>query len=347
MSPLKILALPADQLSIRVLFSHYRIVLPLACLKEQGHDVTFIRAGDNIDFAGIHNPAQYDVIVGQRTSGIAISQWWQKLAAVPDRNYVLIYEIDDLLFVKGAIPKTNYAAWLYFDQDPECMKRIRDNMAVSDLVTTTTEQLADYVHPINPHTAILPNYIDKAVLGVSRQAADGFVVVAPTSPSHLGDWDWSGKSIGRFIKQSGASIHFVGSCFDRQLSVSIPDQIFVTPWVHIPRYYESLIGDVAVAPLSPTNGLNECKSSLKVLEAMALGLPIVAADTETYRGVIKHGFNGFLARKNEFDRYLWQLFNYPELRDEIAVNGRDYVRDNYLIQDNAYRWSDAYNAIIK
>jgi len=340
---MRLIAFPADQTGC----CHYRIVLPLACLKEQGHDVTLIRAGDNIDFRGEHNPADYDVVISQRASNSLFSLEWQRIAKVKDRNYILVSEIDDLLFWPGKIPKSNKAAYDFYDRDPARMQRIRENMAVSDLVTVTTEQLADYVYPINPNIAVLGNYIDRAVTTVVRQSTDGFVVVAPTSPSHKGDWDWSGKSIGRFIKQSGCSIHFVGSCFDRQLSASIPDQIFVTPWVDIPRYYESLIGDVAVAPLSPTNGLNECKSSLKVLEAMALGLPIVAADTETYRGVIKHGFNGFLARKNEFDRYLWQLFNYPELRDEIAVNGRDYVRDNYLIQDNAYRWSDAYNAIIK
>jgi glycosyltransferase involved in cell wall biosynthesis len=51
--------------------------------------------------------------------------------------------------------------------------------------------------------------------------------------------------------------------------------------------------DIGIAPLADT-AFNRCKSSLKVLDYAAMGLPVLASDRDVYRGTLADGPGGWL-----------------------------------------------------
>jgi hypothetical protein len=53
--------------------------------------------------------------------------------------------------------------------------------------------------------------------------------------------------------------------------------------------------DLVIAPLQEGDPFCECKSELKFFDAALVGVPVLASPTASFRDVIQHGVNGFLA----------------------------------------------------
>lgn len=71
---------------------------------------------------------------------------------------------------------------------------------------------------------------------------------------------------------------------------------------------------------------------LTVTEALWKGKPVVAGAVGGIRRQVIHGFTGFLVRSVEGLAYrLRQLLHDPSLRQALGSNGREHVRNNYLI----------------
>jgi glycosyltransferase involved in cell wall biosynthesis len=51
--------------------------------------------------------------------------------------------------------------------------------------------------------------------------------------------------------------------------------------------------DIGIAPLADT-AFNRCKSSIKVLDYAAMGMPVLASDRAVYRGTLADGPGGWL-----------------------------------------------------
>jgi glycosyltransferase involved in cell wall biosynthesis len=336
---MRILGMPADSTGC----GHYRINLPLAQLKRMGHGAGIIRPGQPCDFRDTYDPATLDIIVGQRVSGEGISMEWQRLSAVKGRNYRLVYEIDDDLW---NIDRSNKPAWNYYMEDQARRDRMIANVRAADLVTVTTECLADVISVWNQNVTVLPNYIDEAVFGVRRKRPGWFTVGCGGSVSHTGDWEYAGKSIGRFFTANpGTAMHFIGAEFCAQLPPAAARQIFLTPWINsVPDYYASLVMDVGIAPLRPTF-FNQSKSNLKALEYAALGIPCVAAHYAPYEDFVQHGTTGFLAKRDDWARCLKLLYHEPEMRSAMAQAGIELAH-KHTIQANAWRWIEAYESIL-
>lgn len=108
---------------------------------------------------------------------------------------------------------------------------------------------------------------------------------------------------------------------------SSPDAVIMpglVPPEHIPGYLASM--DVAVAPYAAQA---PCYfSPLKVYEAMAAGLPVVASETGQLAQLLQHGQNGMLYPPGdatalaEVLQYLWQT---PQLRQQIGQKAREQV----------------------
>jgi glycosyltransferase involved in cell wall biosynthesis len=71
--------------------------------------------------------------------------------------------------------------------------------------------------------------------------------------------------------------------------------------------------DLCLVPLEATL-FNDCKSALKFIECGAVSVPVLASPRREYRGVIRHGENGFLASDDEQSWYdaLGTLYTNPK-----------------------------------
>ena len=96
--------------------------------------------------------------------------------------------------------------------------------------------------------------------------------------------------------------------------------------------------DIAVVPLEDSP-FNQCKSELKFIELAILGLPGVYSNMCVYNGIVKDGYNGFLAENDdEWFEKIEKLILDKELRRYIRKNALDNVLSDYKIEDRVKIW---------
>lgn len=100
--------------------------------------------------------------------------------------------------------------------------------------------------------------------------------------------------------------------------------------------------EVYIAPLFVGGGIR-----IKILEAMSLGLPVVATDVsaEGIEATEKQG----LIRANTINEYISQiskLFNDKKLRSELGENARNYIIENHTWKSNVKIMLEEYSKLV-
>ena len=310
----------------------YRIVLPLGALRQQGTQAEW---GNKL----LPRHGDCDVIVAQRTCKPGPTGLFQGMAQLPGKRPKLVYELDDdLLNLDPANPASE------FYNDPQVQKNILANVRVADLVTVSTEPLAERMRKYNPNVAVLPNCIPADLLDWQPGHYNDRITIGwQGSPTHDGDWAAAALPIGRWFngakgRRLPLEFHTTGA-LPRTFPKLFPHRI--SPWVGHDTFYHSLDWHIAVAPLANTM-FNNSKSDLRPLEAAALGFPVVASDVIAYRGFVEHGETGFLVSKPaEWGKYLGELASDPDLRGQMSKAARD-LASTRTVEGNARRWLEAY-----
>jgi glycosyltransferase involved in cell wall biosynthesis len=94
-------------------------------------------------------------------------------------------------------------------------------------------------------------------------------------------------------------------------------------WLPMADFAKAMSGfDIFLAPIQNTPWFKG-KSALRVGIGMAMGIPVVASPVGEQRYIIRHGFNGFLAKdEDDWYKYLKLLIENKTLRTSIGSNGR-------------------------
>jgi glycosyltransferase involved in cell wall biosynthesis len=88
---------------------------------------------------------------------------------------------------------------------------------------------------------------------------------------------------------------------------------------------------------------------LTILEAMALGTPVVASDVGGIPELIEHGRSGLLFRSEDaqgLEDSLFQLARNPELRQELAANARSRYWSSFSRKHLVSRYADAIGKLV-
>jgi glycosyltransferase involved in cell wall biosynthesis len=319
----------------------YRMQLPLDELARRGHEtlVDMQMPNDWLDTC--------DVLVGQRISNPGPSGVWQRIARHP-RRPLQVFDIDDDLW---NVDPSSVESHAFFSR-PDVQDNLRRNIQVADLVTVTTEALADRVRPMNPNVIVIPNFVPAAMLDlppVDRGGDTRLVVGWAGSSTHAMDFVEAGPQIARFLERnSGVVLHTIGGdrgafqqLFKWARRVS-HDQWNVSPWLdNLWDYYRELGHfDIATAPLT-RHVFNESKSWIRALESAARGLPIVASDVGPYPSFVQHGETGFLIRNaHEWSRVLRDLVLDSSMRTEMGAAAR-HLASQHTIEGNGHLWEQA------
>ncbi len=102
--------------------------------------------------------------------------------------------------------------------------------------------------------------------------------------------------------------------------------------------------DVFVYPLNPQNFAT---TENAILEAMAVGLPIVSSKGVIEESIIKSGENGFLVSDSEeFAQVLTNLLHSKEQRRRLGQKAREDVINTYSIEENIYRFHRLIEAVM-
>lgn len=306
----------------------YRVKMPLRELAKHGHDI-------ELQCGGTGEAAQgYQIVIGQRMDKHDALPIWRRLSLTSK----LVYEIDDDIFT---VDKVNWMAHRVYSK-PLPQDAVIHSAEVADLVTVTTEPLAEVMRQFNPNVAVLPNYVPTEILELERPRRDTLVVGWAGGASHAADIAMIAPQVRRFLDRSKAELHLIGTDY----SETFRRPARFTKWdADLMAYYSNVDFDIGLCPLTGTK-FDRSKSHIKALEMAALGIPVIASDLEPYRDFVVDGVTGYLVRhEHEWFKRLNELGNDPAMREEMGAKARAHAA-NWTIDRGWTLWRDAYEGLL-
>jgi glycosyltransferase involved in cell wall biosynthesis len=309
---------------------YYRCDLPATALADRGHE-TLVAAVMPDEWRDA------DVIVGQRVCQPGPTTRWQQLAR--EGRSALVYEIDDDLL---DVDPSNGPAWSFFGR-PEIRDNVIRNIEVADLVTVSTEPLAEVMSKWNRNVVVLPNCVPASLLDAPHaDGPKGLTLGWSGGASHALDLAEARDPVRQFLRRyPDAGLHIMGHV-DSGFCKAMPrERLRTTRWVEsVPAFHAAIDFDVSLAPLRPSP-FNRSKSAIRCLEAATLGIPVIASDFGPYAEFVRDGETGFLvSRPHEWGKHLRTLLD-PFVRRDMGVKARA-VAARFTIEENVERWEKAF-----
>jgi L-malate glycosyltransferase len=252
----------------------------------------------------------------------------------------VIYDIDDLVFLKHKVAEPWYAYFLKGRQKPIYL------MKKAAHVITCTPYLDEFARQYNANTTDISSTINTAT----------YLPVNTYTNSQKITLGWSGShSTIRMLKliipvllelkkQTDFKLIVMGSA-----DFEIPGiEVEAYAWseeIEIPTLQKI---DIGLYPLPLNEEWVKGKSGLKALQYMALAIPTIATNVGCNNRVIEEGISGFLVTTEaEWIKQLLLLINDPALRKAIGQAGRKRVEQYYSINANEPVYLSILNGDVK
>jgi glycosyltransferase involved in cell wall biosynthesis len=305
------------------------------------------RDGKFVGVKGFPDPLP-DLLVMQRvgTPGqFEVLKWASRM------GIATVVDFDDAMW---CIDRDNYAwrSWNLSNPRGQHWRTCDDAAAVADLVTCTTESLTRRYGRKHGRVEVIPNYVPAAALDLVRRE-DNEVFTAGWSGftrTHPGDCRVSAPAASTVLRGGGAlRVIADGEGAAREWGVAVDDVDCVPPQKLGPAYYEALSGlDLMLVGVQETP-FNRSKSTLKVLEAAAMGVPSIAPDNPPHRALAKEGFPVRLANTpGEWeDAPVQAMKEWQHEPTAVVEEMTAAVREGYTIEGNAERWAQAWERAMR
>jgi len=366
---MRIIALPGDLAAC----GYYRVFAPLAALERAG-------------WADVYRPPvtktggkpqvyikpsilrDFDIAVFQRQPEERIAQLFRAARAFGTK---VVFDLDDDVF---SVPPTS-PAYIAFGRDwrkigglarcdsaekaREAAERARKNfdgllrnLRLADLVSVSTERLREVYGRFRDDIIVLPNQIeprdwDGAISQPHPKPDDEVWIGWAGSKTHWVDLSEIAKPVREVLRRHhNTRLVIVGFPEAARLFEAVTSQVIVFDWMPLTEYRRVVAAfDIALATSAPLQ-FNEAKSDVRVLEAALCGIPVVASET-TYGNTVRAAGCGFVAKTpQKWIKYLGRLITNSDLRREMGERGRKYVLRERTYDANAWRWAEAYSAIL-
>ena len=152
MSKIKMLTLSSDNDGV----GYYRILNPHVTINDPDVDIE-IRLMSDGTLPLLHEQymSQYDIIFYNKSIPFSKPEYKTKFDDIIKKNNIkIIYDIDDYWVLTNSHP--NYKQW----KDSKSQSLIEEQLRNADMVTTTTEFLAEKIREFNDNVVILPNAVN-------------------------------------------------------------------------------------------------------------------------------------------------------------------------------------------
>lgn len=238
------------------------------------------------------------------------------------------------------------------------------NVKQADLVTTTTDILADEYRPLNPNVVVLPNCVDPFDWDEPLRNDSDVVRIGLIGSVGYDDYKIIEKYLLELSKRKDVQLVMFSLtkpeyCNEKVKDLYKDSYAFVKnniEWhTHVPmaNYMDKLNSlklDLMLIPRRETY-FNKCKSNLKFLEASMLEIPVIASSFSD--GLSPYdkdldGENGILCKtEQEWREATEMLIKDKQKRLEIGKKAKEYVLNNYNIENCHQMWEDAFKKLIK
>jgi glycosyltransferase involved in cell wall biosynthesis len=236
----------------------------------------------------------------------------------------------------------------------------------ADLITASTEFLAEEYRKLNPNVIVLKNCIDPFLFDEPlRNDGDKVRIGITGSVGITADLDILTPIIEHYQDDPRVQIVFF-SLHQKSEQTKMIREIYVgeyetlesfrniewQPMVYANEYYETLNNlklDIQIIPRKETY-FNKCKSNLKFLESSMLEIPVIAQAFSTGDSPYQQNPDdkNYLLLANTHEEWIAQiekLIADKELRRDMGRKARDYVEKEYSITNNAHKWEEAYKTL--
>jgi glycosyltransferase involved in cell wall biosynthesis len=262
-------------------------------------------------------------------------------------GFKLVVDIDDF----WQLHKEHYLYQHWTDN--KIGQRIVAMLKAADVVTTTTSHLASKVQAYNDNILVIPNGLPfreidqfhvgaQPKIGVTRflyaagashapdvaELYNPMWMIATTNPS-----EFNGRSMEmRLAGVDDVPTHTAQFEYMRKILNTFKaahltySEREALPLDSYLRLYQT--ADVAIAPLKDTP-FNRCKSNLKVLEAGAFNLPIIASNVPPYRNDLDADFVTLASDPDDWYYFMKEYTTRPTIADEDGATLGKHVRQHY------------------
>ena len=359
--------------------NNYRIMQPLFKLMEHNMaNVSTAREGIELNQENAFlKAAESDLIVFHRPQS---ENWFKFIKVCNKLGKTIVADYDDDPF--NTSPLNPFYQWIGTEEvffkhrdgteevlwsgDPASGSKyinIEDNISrrdlfrasfrSADLVSCTTEVLAERLRTINPNVAVLPNLIDFNQYPSinTKLVKEGIRIGWQGGASHFEDLFMIYEAVGEILKKY-PQVTFVYSG-DMKLYGKLRNfpihRVEAHDWVNYEVYpykLKLLNLDIGLCPVTE-NEFNKCKSAIKYFEYSMVGAASIASDWEPYSPVINQGLDGLLVKPDQWFNAMEELILNKEKRERLAKNAYDNIFENHNADKKAHLWLDAYEGVLK
>lgn len=265
-----------------------------------------------------HLPASDALVIHREAAlvGPAVLERLARRAGVP-----MVFDLDDPTFVPYRSPTSGWFSMLKFPRKADSLFRMADQ------VITVNGLIGDYASRFNPSVTVVPNFVDVAYYRPMARAADGdgCTIVWSGSHSTAANLETIAPALRRVQADRGVDVRVV--CDG---PVPLPGvQADFRPFSPTTQVSDLQTCDIGVVPVADSPW-NRWKSFFKVVQYMAVGLPVVAQRMGSNAEVIEDGVNGFVVESEDewYDR-LRTLADDPSLRVRMGEAARATAVESY------------------
>lgn len=276
----------------------------------------------------------------------------------------IVYDNDDTFKDDNGFKVNNYMDKERMDRRLKSMNETLDDfIKEADLVTCTTEVLAEEYRKLNSNVVVLPNCIDPFLFDEPlRNETDKVRVGFTGSVGSTADFSLAVDLVERVPEVQWVMHSLPG---DRESEIyrklyydeyQILDRLDIEwhPFCPFHEVYDTMNEmrlDITVIPRQNTY-FNKCKSNLKFLEASMLEIPVIAQSfpdgLSPYEVDQEDAKHMILCKNNdEFIEAIRDLSQNKEKRREMGRKAREYVEVKYNIENNKDLWTKTYQSLFQ
>lgn len=248
----------------------------------------------------------------------------------------------------------------------ESINKIMDAFAIeADLITCSTEFLADEFRKLNPNVVVLPNYIDPFYFNEPLRNETDVVRIGITGSIGMSnDLDALNPIFKHYEKDPRVKLvffslpadpknnPFIANAYQNEYNFLDSMDVEWHSTVNMDRYYDKLNSlklDLMLIPRTDSY-FNRCKSNLKFIESSMFEIPIISQGFEDGKSPYQVDPEDaehmkIVIKPEDWIPAIEELITDKDKRREMGRKAKEYVEKNYNIADHAHKWEEAYAKI--
>jgi glycosyltransferase involved in cell wall biosynthesis len=276
----------------------------------------------------------------------------------------VVFDNDDTFKDDGGFKFNKYLDKERLERNLASLNETLDTFVTeADLVTVSTQFLADEYSKLNPNTIVLPNCIDPFYFDEPKRNQGDKVRIGITgSIGVTSDFEIAYRLMEKTLDDprfrwvlwslpKGRNEKIIKELYYNEFKMinKLEGKIEWHGFVDQDLYYDKLNDlelDIMVIPRAD-NYFNRCKSNIKFLEASMFEIPVIAQgfpDGKSPYQVDPEDAEHMIIANNEdeFIKAIDELASDKEKRVTMGKKAKEYVINKYNIQTNGHLWQKAY-----